>query len=428
MNLLIKIRQSLPKSNYLMLILISALLIRLIAVFVTGDPYLDFEWEKLVTNMSEGLGYTLYNWWPLQDGAVEAIKNNPFPTAFMPPLYAILLYLFQKLFAGTAYLMYTVGVLQAFLGTASCYLTYKIARFQFDENISLLSAGILAFFPLFVYASGQCSSVVLYVFLNLLVVYFLFKTIYKNINNIKNVFLAGLFSGLLILARSEFLLYLPFIFFWIFLKTKKDLIKPVIYILITIAVLSPWYVRNYMAFDQFLFSPQTAGGYNLWRGNHPGATADGEFGSGFNEIRLVIKNIPLTNTFEIEVDKMFKERVMHYVKNNVGQSMRLAVDKLFSFWIHDFNSSYPGVNNFAYWFPWIVVILYFARGILIKIKSWQEYSLFHIYFILHSMLVMAFFSVPRYRLFILPFISIIAASGFMEPVRFKIRMVRKVYE
>ena len=124
----------------------------------TGDQSLTEEWAHLVKNILSGNGYSYFT----VDGVL-------LPSSYMPPVYAYFLVICIKIAPEFINPMILIGLIQSFFGSLCCYYVYKISCYYFTEKISFISMIVTSFFPLFIYASGQCSSVNIYVLLNLII-------------------------------------------------------------------------------------------------------------------------------------------------------------------------------------------------------------------------------------------------------------------
>ncbi|MGB9598754.1 MAG: ArnT family glycosyltransferase [Minisyncoccales bacterium] len=166
-----------------------------------------------------------------------------------------------------------IWVFQAIFHALTAFLIFLISReiFQKPEGvlIGLFSALFVAFSPDLILASSMLLAENLAIFLLVLSIYFLFK--YLNRPTYSNFTFSSLFLILAILTRSQFIFITP-LFLLIF---KKEWKKIFIFILLFILIFSPWFIRNYKTYGIFL-PFNAAAGYNLWNGNHLGASGEME--------------------------------------------------------------------------------------------------------------------------------------------------------
>lgn len=203
--------------------------------------------------------YDSYGYWYLgknilQNGVFSQNVTPPFvPDYFRTPLYPIFLSLFQVLNLGNVFIIFT----QVILSTLTCYFTYGISQTIFEnKNAALVSA----FFVAVDVPSVSFSSFVLTetIFGFLFVVFcFLFIKYIKQ-KKLSALFFSSLILGLAILCRpiAMFLPLLIFLFtFYICRETiSRAVTHSSIFFVSVLCVLSPWLIRNKIAFGEFSLS------------------------------------------------------------------------------------------------------------------------------------------------------------------------------
>lgn len=387
----------------LVLIFLAALLIRLLGlVYVSDFNNPDTEEFGVIANyLISGKGYSYHS-----------INDSPLPSAYMPPGYPLLL-------AGVCYIFgvgfksfVIIEILQAFIGAVICMLLYVIAHKKFSEKVAFYSALVLSFYPTFVYLSSQFSASNLYIFLNLVLVLLLFRG--EESNNIITFLFAGIVLGMLILSRAQVLAYLPFIGIWIYFRTSKNRLKNIsAFVLATLLVLTPWTLRNYHVFGRFV-PLTTGGGYNLCRGHNEKAIETTQPFRPPKELNEKIAKLPYTKDYEVRRDNIYRDEALTFIRENPIESfLLLPLKKFLDYWIY-YLDDYPGAKSFLYWFPWTLMLPFFIIGIVKTVNQFQKYSLFYLYFLLSTIIIMIFFVLPRYRMFITPFVIPFSVHGALE--------------
>lgn len=98
---------------------------------------------------------------------------------------------------------------------------------------------------------------------------------YHPDQNQYNIFVLGLILGITLLTDPVIILFIPLSLLWFLLNLKtgfKTSLKNIILILgLSLIIVMPWTVRNYMVFNKFIFIKSTIG-FNFWVGNNPYAT------------------------------------------------------------------------------------------------------------------------------------------------------------
>ncbi|MDP2727753.1 MAG: glycosyltransferase family 39 protein, partial [Dehalococcoidia bacterium] len=124
---------------FLMALFLFALLIRLAAILIIGNPASPYHYSEHVSiarNVLEGRGFT-FSWYGLDDSGR--------PTSFMPPLYIAVVLTANILFPSTPWL--AIQILQAVLSASMVVLAYFIGRRLFGSLVGFLAALILAVYP-----------------------------------------------------------------------------------------------------------------------------------------------------------------------------------------------------------------------------------------------------------------------------------------
>jgi len=165
-------------------------------------------------------------------------KSMEQSTAWRVPGYPLFL-----AFSFMFYDSYTfIYMIQICLSLAAFAMLYKICKYFFGNTAALIFLIILILTPVYVAYSTQIMSDTLGIFLLVSIVYlFLFK---------RNIPLIAALSGFSLLVRSQYLFLVPIL--CLFLLYKKQYKKLAFFVIIFLAVLSPWIIRNYIVFDAFI--------------------------------------------------------------------------------------------------------------------------------------------------------------------------------
>lgn len=394
---------------------------RLASIWLVGDSELANEYATYVPNLLHGRGFSYYS--VEQTGEITdkylLDPKQTFPSAFKPPVYPMFLTLFGLLFGTGKLGILLIELFQVLLGLASCWFIYDITIINFNRLTAIIALLLAGIYPLLVFSPSQVSDAVLQVFLICLLYWLLFKI--ERTANLKWIIpLTGIILGILLIARTEMWIYLPFIFFWLSGRAK-DWQRLTLYItIVAFIVVSPWVIRNYYQFGTFSFN--TSGGLNLWEGQNQDAKGVPSWYTNpsaklSGESIHKIAEIPLANDYEVLLDKIYFNEAKSFILNNPDKVIRLAFYKAFFYW----SSLYPGIDfiypNVAspvYWLPWLFLLPFFIYGAIINFRSFKKLFLFYSSFFLGTLTVMVFFVLPRYILFILPWVIVFAASAMTK--------------
>tara|TARA_Y100000389_G_C17455062_1_gene517569 strand:+ start:321 stop:1499 length:1179 start_codon:yes stop_codon:yes gene_type:complete len=377
-------------------VLIFSLISRIIFSIMYGDQKMDHEWGVIVNNYFETniFGFFKFN---------GVVTSN----LYMPPLYAFFLIFLKFLFGELVVILNITYVIQSLISVCSSYYLFRIINKFYSYNVSLLMMIAYTFFPLNFYATSQISSII---FQSSFFIFFLYYIIsFLQNENIKYIFYASFFSGLLILLRGEFLV--TFIIFFILIIYKHRIKFVLIYLLIPLLIISPYLVRNYKIFDTITITKSF--GYNLWKGNNELAKVEGNPGIFSNKIKSDLAKIEDLKKHDLIRDELFKKYAIENLKEEPLKFFKLYIEKVYSFLILDLDSSYPNYYNLLHVIPKILIFVFTLLGIIYYDKKNFYLNLFLFLFILNVLLFSIFFILPRYNLAILP-LQILFVSAFTE--------------
>ena len=377
----------------LVLIMTGALLIRVVGIILFGDTVIDKEWGIILQNLNEK-GIL----------SVREVKGVPVPNIFMPPLYPFFLYA-VKIFVSNSFFLTSVKILELTFSLISIYLFHKILLEFYSRNISYIGTLIFSFFPLNVYAVSQISSITLQI---LLLNFFLlsFIKIFKNIE-IKNLIIFGVSSGLLILLRGEFFIFVILTLIYLFLE-KRDIRKILLTTIITILIISPYVTRNYKIFGVVTITKSA--GYNLLKGNNPSSKVEGigmfrAPGRIVPEVKLKLDQLEFLGPVEkhdLMKDKILLDQAVKFIKDDPSRYIKLYFKKALSFMFIDIDSTYPNYYSIFNIVPKILISVTTLISIflLFRLKV-NLYNYFILYYFANIGLFSFFFILPRYNLSLL---------------------------
>tara|TARA_B100001123_G_scaffold451293_1_gene630045 strand:- start:2576 stop:3838 length:1263 start_codon:yes stop_codon:yes gene_type:complete len=398
------------KINFLLLLIFSSFLLRLIAIYFFRGSYVDTtllssdvnEWNILLQNLIKYKSYSFYTF----DGQL-------IPSVYMPPVYPFFLYIIKILtFSEGVSFVYITIFIQTILSTYSVYLFYQLNEYFFSKKVSLTNSFIFSFFPINIYACGQISSITLQIFISLLFLKF-FLVILKDKKNLSLV-LFSIISAVLILTRGEFILVFIIIIFYGIFKKDIKIVNFAKIILIISLIISPYLVRNYMHFNQLLIVKSF--GYNLWKGNNQFSSVQGyENYKNLNlqELESALNDLEKNKNYEINRDKVFFNEAKNNIVNDPLKFLQLFLKKILSFYFIDINSTYPNYYNLINIIPTIAISLLSFFGLFTFLKQEKNINNYlSIYLFSNLILFSIFFILPRYKLIIFP-IQLIMAMHFI---------------
>jgi len=372
-----------------------AVALRLVFIVVPGWELVDADetqYHSLAISMLEGQGYS----------------NDGEPAAEWPPLYPIFLSVVYFVFGRSTAAVFFA---QALLGAATVFGVYRLSLSIFeDEHVAVLSAFVLAGYPLLILLNKSLLSENLYVPLLIWHLCFLHQGLARNDG--RHLTISAVLLGLTALTRTfiapivvAYVVMLPCMLSGRFVTRVKTTLG---YTLVFVLTLLPWTARNYLAFDEFVPLTTSFGG-TLY--------------AGYSMADYIYGNSPvdaITKTSEYVEEQKGAAAANRYlvqesVKIIVEQPYRLPtlmVKKLAYFIMpfdYDILPRFPVGNNPGFNSPYVFLAPFFLIG------GWQAYRARHLispllivlgYTLVMCMLILG---VPRYRLPVEPLIVLFAS-------------------
>ncbi|MGA9039936.1 MAG: glycosyltransferase family 39 protein [Terriglobales bacterium] len=321
-----------PRSlrHSILFIVLVAFLLRL-AVITIGHTYritprrdhFQFGWEmgRLARSIATGQGFSSPT--DLPTG----------PSAWAPPLYPYILGGVFKLFG--IYSAASAWVILAFnsvFGALTCLTLYQIAGRMFGTTVARATAWTWAVFPYFIYWPVRV------VWETSLTTFLLSLALLMTLRMADEpprprVWIGfGLLWGVIVLTNTAIVSLLPFCLLWLWYRSSRNprlFIGASTCVLVAALVVSPWLVRNYEVFGQFIFvrdnlplemheanNDQSAG---LWtRSEHPGNDPDAmQRFQQLGEIRFMEEK---------------QEQVNQFIREHPGRFVWFTVERVGYFW------------------------------------------------------------------------------------------------
>jgi hypothetical protein len=244
------------------------------------------------------------------------------PTAFMTPIYPMFLAAVMSLF-GTGSIAATVIIgLQELFSLATVVLAMFIGRAHFGERSGNMAGLFCALAPPMLNAPllswDACLSA------------FLLTAVFAAASSMavvrKGFIPAGLLCALAGLLNPTLIPSLWAVCGWSAWKAK---IVPWAGVLTFVVAFSPWLVRNALVMHAFV-PLRTNFGYELWQGNHPGAT--GEFNESMNPMMNASERQAFIQLGELRYFREKGELAQAYIASHPLEFLRLDVKRISQFW------------------------------------------------------------------------------------------------
>jgi hypothetical protein len=300
----------------------------------------------------------------------------------------------------------SVKVANIFISMMTVLAVYYLSKVIFDsELVSRVASLVWAVYPHAIFYSITGLTETLYVFILLMVFFFLYR---------KQFIIASIFIVLSILHRPTLDLIGPIIVFifsyYVHSLSRRETLKNVIiYILVYVLMMGPWWVHQYVKYDQFV-RLNLGDGLVLFSGNN----VLNNSGGAVNSDKGVDLDISWAENIDnpIEKNQAYKERAYKYIVNNKIHFLKMSTVKFVRFWrLWPYNSIYErpfyiAMSLLSYGVVLVLSLIYLITHIRDHLKRVGPILILITYLSLVHMVLIASI---RYRFPIEPFLIIFAS-------------------
>lgn len=346
-------------------------------------------YEAIATNLEHGNGYSGY---------------RPGPTAYEEPVYPALVGLTYRVFGHSHRAVYVVQVLLALL---SGYLVYRIGIILLGSRfLSTLAVGMMAIYLPMIRSTMDVMTEITFATLLALSIFLLLKALGSN--NIGKFLICGLVTGATVLCRSITLVMPVALFLMLLLyprQNKRVVISFIAFCLGMMVVITPWTIRNYLAFHAFV-PVVTKSNYVLWEGTY------GEGGSVANTggVPPFVQRFRDRHPTEIQEYRFFGHEVVRNVKSHPLRYIGLAPIKFVRLWL----GLLYGVTYKSLYVQAMVhlILLVFAGLSIGVIKNRAPLAFILLVLGVITLGHMATMSSVRFSIPLMPYVFLMALRGF----------------
>ncbi|RKX18060.1 MAG: hypothetical protein DRP26_05920 [Candidatus Zixiibacteriota bacterium] len=360
-------------------------------------------------------------------GSSPGYDAGPF---FRAPFYPYILGLVYSIF-GTDFL--ATRILQHLFGVLAVPLTFMVARQYFHVVVAYLAALLVAINGVLIYFESQLLLDFLTVVLYLIFLYLLIKAHREKSSWL--YLITGFIAGIFAITRPNILAVVFFVIIWIFLAEKhlKTKIKHSILLLIgTCIIILPVTLRNiFIGDDIVLIASQ--GGINFYIGNNdkadgytallPGTGHSWQYSDAEYEVAGNLGQKPGTIK-PSKVSSYYYRKALRFIVSSPDKFLKLLIKKIYLFWNY-FEIS--NNNNLYYLTRYIGVPGYLLSifaiigpaglvGAVLCFKKDKHYWILPITIFGYMATVIAFFVTSRFRIPVVPILSITAVYAFYEVI------------
>lgn len=253
---------------------------------VPADSVDMHEFGTIGHNLVAGYGYSYHTVTPTgaidtdgERGDAAALTGVRLPSAFVPPGYTMIVAAVIAVapdYDVAVRLLQLVNLLAAAgLIVALCRLGALVSGPEHGREVGVLAALLAALYPPLIYATTQVSSANVYLPLGTALLVALAWA--GSTRRVAPAAVVGVTLGVLCLFRSEAVVLVPLAALWMVLARRRwraGRISVATAVLVATAIVLPvaWMARTSVMFERPVLTVATTGGFNLWIGNHEGAT------------------------------------------------------------------------------------------------------------------------------------------------------------
>ena len=354
--------------------------------------------------------------------AMEILAGGGTAGFFRPPLYP---YFLSALYFLAGHHQAVVVWAQFLLGLATVVPVFLLAERWFGRVTAAVTAWIVALYPLRIFFEGEILAVTLFSFF-LAWGMWIFREAIED-DSPRLFFWAGLFFGGGVITRPNFLLVLPFLLMaGAAVQARRASfrwVSPLSLLFGLVLVMAPVTLHNWKS-EKVLIPVAGNGGINFYLGNRPGSGGETPLPPGLQWQSVVQEPLRRGEVSLAGQDRYWWRLALHDIARNPAGWIGLLGRKFALFWnayessnnkeLSYFTAQSPPVMYYRWWFGFLVCLA--AAGI---VGSPGRSSRVLLISLLggYSLAVALFFVTARYRLPLVPFLGLLAASGFVEAGR-----------
>lgn len=334
-----------------------------------AQDHFQFGWEmgRVARALATGHGYA------------DPFVGHTGPTAWVPPLYPLLLAAVFKLCGVyTALSAWVILTINSIFSAATAPLIYRIAARCYNRRVAVWSAWLWVLYPAFLqYAVHWVWEMALTAFLFSCVLLLALKM--RGIQaehpeaarqTTAQWLIFGLLWGLIALSNSTLLIFLPVCGLWI-LRGAPSLARgvrdAVLAALLFAAILAPWTIRNYQVFHTFVPLRDNLGA-ELEAGSGPGS-------NGFPTVATLplVARAPRTMRYkslgEVHYVHLQGAKAKRYIAAHPAHYAAISLKRFYFFWMsvpHPVNRS--ALNEFFRELNYCFFSVTGVLGLLLSLK------------------------------------------------------------
>jgi 4-amino-4-deoxy-L-arabinose transferase-like glycosyltransferase len=333
------------------------------------------------------------------------------------PLTAMIYSVFWGITKSQEGLIVMARTFQALMLTAQAFLLYGTYAGIFNSRRgAFLTFICAAFYPYFIFYQGLLISETIFNTFLIAGFYFFYKWQADELALNRNFVLAHLFFGLAVYTKAV-LAFLPLLFFAAAailaarIDRRKRLRIIVASVFLYCALLSPWWLRNYAIFGEFV-PYSTSAAMNLYLGNNKANIHGGAFWATDSEVARVAEINRIMLTDELAWSRAYTAAAGEFVKDNPARAIELAYLKFKRYWSVVPNAAEYGSGLYK-WLSILSfgpVLVLAVVSLAVNARKWRLLSPLYVLIACFTLIHVISIASLRYRLPLEPFLILMAVS------------------
>jgi 4-amino-4-deoxy-L-arabinose transferase-like glycosyltransferase len=286
------------------------------------------EMGQIAASLAMGNGFS----WP-ENVPYAGFYRAGQPTAWMPPVYPFLMAGVFKIFGiFSEQAAMALEFFQTIVSALTCVVLYFVGKRLYNAKAGLVAAFLFAMYPPAIHFAVQktWSTSLFACCLLLIILMFLRRADHPHV---RGGILLGFMLGFTALVDPVIIGTYPFALVWLFLKAEGDrrtIAKMMVAMLITCFLcISPWLIRNYFVFGQFVLIKSNLGN-ELFKGNNEYATGNIRLRSEreFTDAEQAYLN----QSDEVARNRFLFGKAFTFIKEHPQRFARLTMSRFIYYW------------------------------------------------------------------------------------------------
>ncbi|MCM8787843.1 MAG: glycosyltransferase family 39 protein [Candidatus Omnitrophica bacterium] len=344
------------------------------------------------------------------------------------PLYAFFLGFLLKIFSDNIGFVYLI---QTILGISNCIFIYLIGKKFFPKAVAFIAAILCICYSIFIFYETLLIYTTLALFLNSLLLLYLFKL--QNQPTKFRFFIAGIFSGICMLAQGGIFLFSLISIILLLIKNKFDIFKAFrFYFVFIVGILCIGLfvmILNYSIDKDIIFSTRNLG-INFYIGNNAGANGlfklPNFIGSNqeaiYRDSKIIARKILGKDLKDSEVSKFWIKNALAFITKYPAKYFILILKKIkyiFSTYEYfcdpEIDLFFANTKTTKILFKDLSFILPLALfGLLLYFKDTKKLYFLYAFIFSISLGLVLFFVSTKNRIPLVPILNIFAAASIYK--------------